>query len=72
MGFGCFVGAFAAAVVRFMKKAHVESALYLCAASILLYMLHNMVSFQQILNVPFVFMILGIGEGICRKDVKSL
>lgn len=72
MGFGCFVGAFAAAFFRFMKKAHVETALYLCAASILLYTLHNMVSFQQILNAPFVFMILGIGEGICRKTGKSL
>lgn len=72
MGFGCFVGAFAAAVCRFMKRAHVEPALYLCAASILFYMLHNMVSFQQILNAPFVFMILGIGEGICRKIDKSL
>lgn len=68
MGFGCFASAFAAAVVRFMKKAHVETALYLCVASILLYTLHNMVSFQQILNAPFVFMILGIGEGICRKN----
>lgn len=68
LGFACFVGAFAAAFCRFMKKAHVESALYLCAASILLYTLHNMVSFQQILNAPFVFMILGIGEGICRKN----
>lgn len=68
MGFGCFVGAFAAAVVRFMKRAHVEPALYMCVASILFYMLHNMVSFQQILNAPYVFMILGIGEGICRKD----
>ncbi|MCM1236475.1 MAG: O-antigen ligase family protein [Ruminococcus flavefaciens] len=72
MGFACFVGAFAASASRFMKKAHVESALYLFAASILLYTLHNMVSFQQILNAPFVFMVLGIGEGICRKIDKSL
>ena len=66
LGLICFIGVFLSAFLRFMKKSWLQSALYLCAASILLYTLHNMVSFEQVMNTPFAFMILGIGESLCR------
>lgn len=67
LGCVCYAGIFLSAVARFLKKAKTEPDLYLCAAAVLAYMVHNMFSFQQILNAPFAFMILGIGEGLCRK-----
>ncbi|MCM1253020.1 MAG: O-antigen ligase family protein [Clostridium sp.] len=67
-GLVCFIGIFASAFLTFMKKAPKQPMLYLCAAAVLSYTLHNIVSFQQVLNVPFVFMILGIGEGLCRES----
>ena len=70
IGLACYAGIFITAFIRFIKKAADASALYLCAASILLYTVHNMFSFQQILNAPFAFMILGIGEGLCRKPIR--
>lgn len=70
-GLVCFVGIFLTAFFKFMKKAPTQPLLYLCAASILSYTLHNIVSFQQVLNVPFVFMILGIGEGVTNKDSSA-
>lgn len=70
LGFTAYVGIFISAIVRFLKKAN-KAALCMCAASILAYTVHNMVSFQQILNTPFVFIVLGIGEGIWRKPERA-
>ncbi len=48
--------------------------LLLFGMSAFAYMIHNMVSFQQILSTPFVFLILGMGEGlsrVCRTRQKE-
>lgn len=66
-GLICYMGIYLSAFFGFIKKARIQPVLYLCAAAVLGYTLHNMVSFQQVLNAPFVFIILGIGEGIRRK-----
>lgn len=66
LGLVCYVGIFISAFVRFLKTASKQPTLYLCAASILSYMVHDIVSFQQILNTPFIFLVIGIGEGIIR------
>lgn len=71
IGLICYAGIFLTAFGKYMKKARMKPALYLCAASVLTYMVHNMVSFQQVLNTPFVFMVLGIGEGVCRREKKE-
>lgn len=68
LGLICYAGIFGSAFWSFMKKAHIRPVLYLCAATVLAYTVHNMVSFAQVLNIPFVFMILGIGEGIRRNS----
>ena len=68
LGLTFYAGIFVTTFTRFIKREGRHPTLYLCAASILLYTLHNIVSFQQVLNAPFVFMVLGIGEGICRKN----
>lgn len=67
LGAICYVGIFVSAFIRFLKKTPEKTFLYLCAASVLAYMVHNVVSFQQVLNTPFVFLIMGIGEGILRE-----
>ncbi len=68
LGLLCYAGIFCSAFTNFVKKARIRPALYLFAAAVLGYTVHNMVSFQQVLNAPFVFMILGIGEGIRRNS----
>ena len=50
-----------------MRKGSSQPVLYLCAVSILAYVVHNMVSFQQVLNTPYVFIVIGIGERFCRN-----
>ncbi|MCM1122307.1 MAG: O-antigen ligase family protein [Eubacterium sp.] len=66
LGWVCYVGIFVSAFVRYMRGAGKQLALYLCAVSILAYTVHNMVSFQQVLSTPFVFILLGIGERFYR------
>lgn len=72
LGWACYMGIFVSAFVRYMKKAGSQPVLYLCAIGILAYTAHNMVSFQQVLNTPFIFILLGIGEKFyrCTTDEK--
>lgn len=71
LGLFCYAGIFATAFVRFMRRAKKQALLYVCAMAICTYTAHNMVSFQQALNTPYVFMILGIGEGLVRGYRKE-
>lgn len=71
LGLLSYGGIFLSSIYRFVKRAEVQPMLYLCAAGILAYTVHNMVSFQQILNTPYVFMLLGIGEGFVRELKKE-
>ncbi len=66
LGWVCYMGLFVSAFVRYMRKASRQPVLYLCAICILTYTVHNMVSFQQVLNTPFIFILLGIGEKFYR------
>lgn len=68
LGWLCYGGFFLSAFVRSIRGARRQPMLYLCAVSMLAYTVHNLVSFQQILNAPFMFIVLGIGEGLRRSD----
>lgn len=68
VGWLCFVGVFLTAFVRYLKDACRQPMLYLCAVSILAYTAHNLVSFQQVLNTPYIFIVLGIGEYIDKMQ----
>lgn len=66
LGLFCYAGMFLTALIRYLKKGGKEPMLYVCAAALLAYTVHNMVSFQQILSTPYVFMMFGTGEGLRR------
>ena len=68
LGWLCYMGLFLTAFVRYIKGARRQLMLYLCAVSILAYTVHNLVSFQQVLNTPYVFIVLGIGEYIDKTQ----
>ena len=71
LGWICYAGLFASAFIRFMRRALGQPVLYLCAAAALAYTAHNIVSFQQVLSTPYVFMVLGIGESFYRNTPKE-
>lgn len=69
-------GIFTSAVVRFVsygEKAARGKGKYLCifGFSAFAYTVHNVVSFQQILSTPFVFLMLGMGECLMRMEKRK-
>lgn len=72
LGWVCCMGLFVSAFVRYMKRGQRQPVLYLCAIGVLAYTVHNMVSFQQVLSTPYIFILLGIGEKYyrCITDEK--
>lgn len=68
LGLLCYTGVFVTAFVRYLKRAGQHPVFYLCAAGVLGYTVHNLVSFQQALSTPYVFMALGIGENRIYAD----
>lgn len=59
-----FVGIFVSFARSCMKKGKKNPAFYLFVVSITCYFVHNTISFAQVLNFPFLFLLLGMGEGL--------
>lgn len=68
LGVLSFVGIFLPYIRKCMKKGERNPIFYIFAVSIVCYFLHNMVSFAQVLNIPFLFLLLGMGEALNRVD----
>lgn len=63
-----FIGIFLSSFKRLLEKAKEEPLCYLFAASILSYFCHNQFSFSQVMNIPYIFLMLGLAENLMRKD----
>lgn len=57
-----YAGIFILFVKKCMKEGEQNSERYALAVCVVCYFIHNMVSFAQVLNLPFLFLILGMGE----------
>ncbi len=71
LGWFCYAGFLLTAFVRFLRNGAGKPFLYVCAAGIAAYWVHNTVSFQQVLNTPFVFLLAGVGERLCRSAEEA-
>lgn len=78
LGFLSYVGFFFAKAVRYIKNSEKGSAqkrqpsalMLACGLALAGYMSHNLFSFQQALNGPFIFIMMGIGEALIRSGEK--
>lgn len=73
LGFISYGAIFVTAVLRYVYYAEKavkgqRKYLYIFAVCAFAYAIHNMVSFQQILSTPFVFLLLGMGESLVRRE----
>lgn len=66
-GMLAFIGIFVSSVKRLLANAKREPLCYVYAASLMSYFFHNQFSFSQVLNIPFIFMMLGLGENLMRS-----
>ena len=60
MGVILYLGIFVSFIIRYAKKGDFYSRMAIVC--ILCYLAHNMVSFAQVLNLPFVFLVMAMGE----------
>lgn len=59
-----FVGIFVSSFKRLLDRAKEEPLCYVFAASLLSYFFHNQFSFSQVMNIPYIFMMLGLAENL--------
>ena len=71
VGTDFYFGLFLSGMIRCLKKAEKKSCLLIPTVSIFCYLVHNMVSFAQVLNLPYVFLIMAMGEGMLRRDTED-
>ena len=70
-GFLAYIAVFATAIFRQIKAGKSIEIALISGICILTYTIHNMVSFQQVICTPVVFILLGMGESIlCREKEK--
>lgn len=67
LGISFYVGIFASFIIRNIRKGKENPMAFLFAVCAFCYLIHNMVSFAQILNLPFVFLLMGMGEKYLRE-----
>lgn len=67
VGTFCYYGIFISGIVRGLKSVEGRLDLIIPAVCIFCYLVHNTVSFAQVLNLPFVFLIVAMGEAMQRK-----
>ncbi len=66
-----YLGIFLSFTGRCIKRGDRQKALYLLAVSAFCYLTHNLVSFSQVLNLPFIFLLMGMGEAILRQGKSN-
>jgi O-antigen ligase len=64
-----YLGIFATSFARLVKSGANKPLLYIPALCIFSYLFHNMISFTQILNLPFVLIVMAVGEANMRKKI---
>lgn len=63
-----YVGIFVSFIGRCLKAGKNRWLYYVFAVCAFCYLIHNMVSFAQVLNLPFVFLLMGMGEGLRHQE----
>jgi O-antigen ligase len=72
VGVFAYFGIFATLFVRLVKGGAAKPLLYVPALCIVSYLIHNTVSFTQILNLPFVILVMAVGEAEMRYDYEKI
>lgn len=67
LGVISYGGIFASGLIRYVKRSKHDSFYYVGIMAILLYGVNSLVSFQQVLNAPILFLILGMCESRARN-----
>ncbi len=67
LGATAYAGIFGSALWRFAREGKRNPYLHVITGALLVYVLHNVISFQQVTNTPFAFLLLAMGEELRRE-----
>lgn len=56
---------------RCMNRAKEDPAFYIPAACVIGYLIHNLISFSQVLSFPYVFLLMGMERAMERRLDKN-
>ena len=70
LGAGLYIAVLFSFVYRAMKNGEKQPVLYVFAVCVICYFVNNLISFAQILNIPFLFLLLGMGEYYLKDENK--
>jgi len=68
LGTIAFFAIFITFVTRFLKNGSTNPLLFIPALCVSSYLVHNLFSFSQVLNLPLIFIIMAIGENMTRNS----
>lgn len=68
LGLLSYAGFQIAKAARYLKHSPMHPLIFACGLAVIGYMVHNLFSFQQALNGPFLFIMMGIGEAMVGKE----
>lgn len=71
LGTAFYFGSFLSFMIRCLKKGGQSKYLPVAAVCVFCFLAHNMLSFAQVLNLPFAFLILAMGENLLRRKDSS-
>lgn len=70
-GLAGFAGMMISAIIRFIKKPAGGLLCFACGLSLFCYTVNNVFSFWQIMNITQMFIVLGMGECLLRKEKSN-
>ena len=71
IGTAVYIGVFVTFVIRCLKRGKEYAYAYIPALCVICYFANNIISFAQVLSIPYLFLILGCGESVLkRKEVE--
>lgn len=65
------LGFFLSAAFSYLKRKEAQPVVFACGLAIVSYITHNIFSFQQALNGPYIYLVAGIGTCILRVQDKN-
>ncbi|MBQ8597984.1 MAG: O-antigen ligase family protein [Lachnospiraceae bacterium] len=71
LGTLCYVGIFVSFIRRCFLRGAEKPLLYMPAVCAICYLCHNVVSFAQVLNLPFVILVVAMGERMLRNVASN-
>lgn len=72
IGTAVYIGVFVTFVTRCLKRGKEYAYAYIPALCVICYFANNIISFAQVLSIPYLFLILGCGESVLkRKEIEE-